>query len=456
MIAFSLAATAEHLNGRHLGADARFRAVSTDSRTISSGDLFVALKGPHFDGHDYLAQARDRGAIGAMISREIAIDLPRLLVADTRLGLGQLAALWREASPAAVVAVTGSNGKTTVKEMIAAILTRRAPTLATIGNLNNDIGLPLTLLRLQDERYAVVEMGANRPGEIGYLSRIARPDVAVLNNAGSAHLEGFGTPEGVARAKAEIIDGLAKGGTFVFNADDRWAGLWAELAGKRPVRRFGVKAPAEVSSPEQALEIRWDSTGFHSRFPAHTPQGEIEIELALAGRHNRMNALAAIAAAQLMGATPEQIRTGLAALSPVRGRLQPCLGANEVRLIDDSYNANPDSVAAAIEVLAATEGRRFLVLGDLAELGPDAERLHQALGQMAHDAGIEHLYGLGEACRTACRSFGTESRHFTERAALIEALQQTLHAGDCVLVKGSRSATMELVVKALKQPEENS
>jgi UDP-N-acetylmuramoyl-tripeptide--D-alanyl-D-alanine ligase len=451
MIAFSLSHTAELLNGRHLGADVLFSTVSTDSRSLVTGDLFVALQGPNFDGHAFLDQVQAQGAVGAMVSREVESDLPRLQVADTRIGLGELAAHWRQASSARLVAVTGSNGKTTVKEMIAAILERKGPTLATRGNLNNDIGVPLTLLRLQEERYAVVEMGANKAGEIDYLSRIARPDVALLNNAGTAHLEGFGTPEGVARAKAEIINGLSQGGTFVFNADDSWAGLWRELAAGRVVRTFGMDSQADVSCALDRVETRWDEAGFFSRFSVVTPEGEIEIDLRLAGRHNLMNALAAITAAQLMGAGVEDIREGLAAMEPVPGRLQPRIGIGGVRLIDDSYNANPDSVAAAIGVLATAPGRRFLVLGDLAELGPEAERLHESLGQQARKAGIEQLYCTGDSCRAAVRGFGEAGRHFTDQQALTDALRETLEPEDCVLIKGSRSARMERVAAALTE-----
>lgn len=451
MIAFSLSHTAQLLNGRHLGPDAHFSGVSTDSRSLARGDLFVALQGPNFDGHAFLDQAREQGAVGAMISRELEVDLPRVQVADTRIGLGELAAHWRQASSVGLVAVTGSNGKTTVKEMIAAILGRKGSTLATRGNLNNDIGVPLTLLRLQDERYAVVEMGANKAGEIDYLSRMARPDVALLNNAGTAHLEGFGTPEGVARAKAEIINGLNQGGTFVFNADDSWSDLWRELAGERRVRTFGLQAEADISCSLDRVETRWDAAGFFSRFSVVTPEGEVEIDLRLAGRHNLMNALAAIAAAQLMGADEKAIREGLAAMEPVQGRLQPLAGIGGVRLIDDSYNANPDSVAAAINVLATAPGRRFLVLGDLAELGPEAERLHQSLGEQAKKAGIEHLFCTGDSCRAAVRGFGGAGQHFSDQEALAEALRETLQAEDCVLIKGSRSARMERVVDALTE-----
>jgi len=454
VIDLALSQTAELLHGRHLGADVAFSSVSTDTRTLSHGDLFVALEGPNFDGHEFLAQAEEQGAIGALVSREVSTDLPRVQVKDTRVGLGELAAQWRQLSKAKLVAVTGSNGKTTVKEMIAAILQRKGATLATQGNLNNDIGLPLTLLRLQEEPYAVIEMGANKAGEIGYLSGIARPDVAILNNAGSAHLEGFGSPEGVARAKAEIITGLVQGGTFVFNADDQWADLWRELAGECALRTFGLTASADVSSRPDAVEMRWDGAGFFSRFPVFTPEGEIEIDLHLAGRHNLMNALAAIAAAQLMGAGADDICGGLASMKPVQGRLQPRAGIGGVRLIDDSYNANPDSVAAAISVLAtAPASRRFLVLGDLAELGPEAESLHEALGEQARAAGIEYLYCTGDNCRAAIRGFGEDGRHFSDQEALADALREILEPEDCVLVKGSRSARMEQVVAALSDKE---
>jgi UDP-N-acetylmuramoyl-tripeptide--D-alanyl-D-alanine ligase len=454
MITMTLSRTAELLQGKHLGADATFSSVSTDSRTLSQGDLFVALQGPHFDGHQFLDQARSRGAAGAVVSATLDLDLPRIQVADTRIGLGQLAAHWRQAARAKLVAVTGSNGKTTVKEMLAAILQCKGATLATEGNLNNDIGLPLTLLRLQDEEYAVVEMGANKAGEIGYLSNIARPDVAILNNAGTAHLEGFGTPEGVARAKGEIVSGLADDGVFVYNADDQWSGLWRELAGAHRIRTFGMEVPADVSSHSDAVETLWDEAGFFTRFPVTTPEGGLEVKLRLAGRHNVMNALAAIAAAQVMGASVQEICSGLASLQPVQGRLQPRAGIGGVRLIDDSYNANPDSVAAAISVLAkAPAGRRFLVLGDLAELGPTAEQLHESLGEQAREAGIEHLYCTGESCRAAMRGFGKAGRHFADRQSLAAALQKELEPEDCVLVKGSRSARMEEVVAALSEKE---
>jgi UDP-N-acetylmuramoyl-tripeptide--D-alanyl-D-alanine ligase len=448
MIGFSLSELTVPLQGRLLGVDVAFTRVSTDSRTLQPGDLFVSLQGPRFDGHDHLGQALERGAVGAIVSRGGSLPLPALQVADTLVGLGRLAGLWRQASPTSLVAVTGSNGKTTVKEMLASILGFQGDLLATRGNLNNAIGLPLTLLQLQQQAYAVVEMGASSKGEIGYLSRIARPDVALITNAGRAHLEGFGNVDGVARAKAEIIQGLADAGRFIYNADDPSASLWQELASGRPGRTFGIRNRADVWSPEQGVEFRWDEGGFSSRFPVVTAGGELEIEYPLAGRHNRLNALAAIAAAAELGAEPAVIRAGFERLEPVKGRLQPLAGAGGVRLIDDTYNANPDSVAAAIGVLTSVPGRRFLVLGELAEMGQEAHRFYEEIGGLARSAGVQYLYAVGEAGRAAAR-FGAGGRSFDRRERLIESLQQELEAGDLVLVKGSRSAGMERVVSAL-------
>jgi UDP-N-acetylmuramoyl-tripeptide--D-alanyl-D-alanine ligase len=451
MIAFSLSELATLLEGRVHGADVRIGAVSSDTRTLQPGDLFVALAGPNFDGHDYLAMAAERGARAALVSRALEAPLPLLEVADTRLGLGRLGSAWRERSPARLVGITGSNGKTTLKEMLAAILGRLGPVLATRGNLNNDIGVPLTLTRLQDEPYAVIEMGANHAGEIDYLTRMTRPDIAVLNNAGRAHLEGFGSLEGVAHAKGEIINGIRPGGTFVLNADDRFAPLWREMASERRILSFGVDKPADVHSAREALTVEWTGTGFSGRFPVTTPQGEFEISLRLAGHHNRMNALAATAGALAAGADFAAIHDGLAALEPVRGRLCPVPGRNGLRLVDDSYNANPDSVAAAVAVLAAAPGRRTLVLGDLAELGAEDQQLHAEIGAVARSAGIDRLYSCGVQSAAASRAFGAGGRHFDGQQALIDELLAQAGAGDSVLVKGSRSARMERVVNALAE-----
>ncbi len=449
MIALTLSQAAKKLGGKLLGADLSFSAVSSDSRSVKQGDLFVALEGPNFDGHDYIQKAAQAGAAAAMVQRDVKTSLPRLLVDDSCAALGDLARVWRGLSKASLTAITGSNGKTTVKEMVASIMRQCGSTLSTEGNLNNHIGLPLTLLRLQEEEYAVVEMGASAPGEIEYLSGIAHPDVAVVTNVGHAHLEGFGSLEGVARAKGEIVSGLAKGGTFVFNADDPWVDLWRQLAGKRNTLEFGLQKKADIFSPADEGETGWDSNGLFNRFPVHTPDGEFEIALQLAGQHNRYNALAAVAAARLMGASNSEIKQGLEQLEPVSGRLQVVAARGGVQLIDDSYNANPDSVAAAIALLASAPGRRFLVLGELAEMGAGGDRFYRQLGAAARIAGIEFLYGVGPAGQAA-EEFGQGGRQFKSKKQLLNGLKRDTKEGDRVLVKGSRRAGMEMVVQAME------
>ena len=445
-----LSELADIVEGRLIGDDHWFEGVSTDTRQLRQGELFVALRGPNFDGHDYLAAARQRGAAGALVERSDACDIATVQVADSLRGLGRLGQLWRLRSPARVVAVTGSNGKTTLKEMIAAILACQGPVLATQGNLNNAIGVPLTLCRLRDEQFAVIELGANHRGEIDYLSGLVRPDVAVLNNAGRAHLEGFGSLEGVAQAKAEIINGLGVDGVFVFNADDRFAAMWRQLAAEHGQCTFGVVNPADVSSPADAYEVVWKAGRFDARFPVICAQGEVEINLQLAGEHNRMNALAAIAASLAAGATLAQAAQGLHDLAPVAGRLCPLPGVNGARLIDDSYNANPDSVIAALRVLGSAPGRRTLVLGDLAELGDDAEALHRQLGVQAAKFGVDRLLTVGVLSAHTGQAFDGEHQHYPDRASLVDVLMAELSEDDSILIKGSRSSKMDQLVAGLR------
>ncbi len=449
MIRMPLSEAARVLAVKHLGPDAQFAGVSTDSRVLERDNLFIALHGPHFDGHAFLDQAMQRGAAAALVDRAVETALPNLRVQDTRAGLGQLAAAWRARHTMPLVAVTGSNGKTTVKEMIAAILGRRGPLLVTQGNLNNDIGVPLTLLRLEPaHRHALIEMGANHPGEIGYLTRIARPSVALITNAGPAHLEGFGSIEGVAHAKGEIYQGLSRNGIAVINNDDRYAPLWRKLAGGHRLMSFGLQAPADVSA-----EWRQESGG--SVLQLSTPEGATQVKLPLPGRHNVMNTLAAAAAALAAGAALSDIKKGLEAMRPVHGRLEWTPGIKGVQLIDDTYNANPASLRAALEVLAACATRKWLVLGDMGELGADAAALHAQAGEWARAAGVEALYATGELSRHALRTFGAGSEHFANHAALIAALTGRLERDNgvvTILIKGSRSAHMEAVVAALGRP----
>jgi UDP-N-acetylmuramoyl-tripeptide--D-alanyl-D-alanine ligase len=442
MMTMPLSEAARVLDGHCRDGDVVFCGVSTDSRQLQAGNLFVALQGSNFDGHDYVDRALEQGAAAAAVSRPVASDLPLLEVADTRLALGRLAGHWRSRFDLPVIAITGSNGKTTVRAMTQAILECAGTTLSTQGNLNNDIGVPLTLFRLvAEDRYAVVEMGANHPGEIDYLARIARPTIAVVTNAGPAHLEGFGDLDGVAHAKGELFACLGSGDTAVINADDRYAGLWRELAGDSRVVDFGL-------SGEAAVTADWKGDAAGSDVKLHTPAGELAVRLALPGRHNVMNALAATAAALAAGVGLECIGRGLETLQPVAGRFNIHNLPGGVTVIDDTYNANPESLSVAIDVLAMADGEKWLVLGDMGELGAAAEELHRGAGRRARETGIDRLFTLGELAREAVEGFGggIASR---SQAELLEALQAGLHENVHILVKGSRRMRMEQVVERL-------
>ena len=445
----TLAAAASVLQGTLHGIDAEFSGVSTDTRTLKRGDLFVALVGPHFDGHGFVNEAAGKGAIGALVSRDLEAGVATVHVTDTRLSLGQLAAHWRRQFQIPVIAVTGSNGKTTVKNMIAAILGEAGPGLATQGNLNNDIGVPLTLLRLKPgDRHAVIEMGMNHPGEIDYLTKLARPTIALINNAAAAHLAGLGSVEAVARAKGEIYAGLAADGIAVVNADDAYADLWRELAAPHRVITFGLDRPADISA-----EYQLDAGG--STIHLKTPHGGISMRLSLLGRHNVMNALAAGSASLAAGASLADIQAGLEKLKSVSGRLEVKRGWNGARVLDDTYNANPGSLAAGVEVLKAASGERVLVLGDMGELGEAARDIHRRVGLLAKSLGIERLYAVGELTQDAVEAFGQGAQHFASHEALIESLRACLHADMTVLVKGSRLMKMERVVAGLIGADHN-
>jgi UDP-N-acetylmuramoyl-tripeptide--D-alanyl-D-alanine ligase len=451
MMPLSQAATLA--GGRLQGEDAVFDSISIDTRSLQRGALFVALQGPNFDGNDFLAEARTRGAVAAMVNRPVSDALPVIEVEDSRLALGRFAAAWRARHDIPVVAVTGSNGKTTVKEMIAAILAQRGAVLATQGNLNNDIGVPLTLLRLRNEhRYAVIEMGANHAGEIAYVAHLARPTVAVITNAGRAHLEGFGSLEGVARAKGELYQALDDTGIAVLNTDDRFADLWRELIGTRRTLSFGMKQSADVTvlPGTEQMEVGDSLT---TRFSLHAPHGDIPVHMPLCGRHNVLNACAAAAATLALGATPQDIARGLAGLQTVKGRLQLRRAAAGLHILDDTYNANPASLRAALQVLAMAPGKKILALGDMGELGAGAEVMHGEMGEEARASGVEKLFTVGMLTRFTAERFGSGAQHFTSQADLIAALAKLLNdtavGPVTLLVKGSRRMQMERVVEAL-------
>lgn len=439
------------LSAQVIGADVAFSAVSSDSRGIQPGQLFVALAGPRFDGHDYLAEVASKGAVAALVEREvIGAPLPQLLVADTRLALGQLGAFNRQAFNAPVVAITGSSGKTTVKEMLASILREglQGPVLATRGNLNNDLGAPLTLLELAPEHVAgVIELGANHVGEIAYTVSLTQPQVAVLNNAGTAHVGEFGGPEKIVEAKGEILEGLSESGVAVLNLDDRAFAIWQQRAKGRRVSSFALVNPA---ADVYASELARDARGC-SAFTLHCASGQARIQLNLFGEHNVANALAAAAAALALGIEPVAIKAGLENLQPVKGRAVAQIAPNGLRVIDDSYNANPTSVCAAIDILAGFPGRRVLVLGDIGELGAWAEQGHRQVGSYALGK-VDAVYAVGPLMAFAIEEFGAQGRHFADQASLIDALlaEQGREQGDTtLLIKGSRSAAMEKVVAAL-------
>ncbi|WP_371365183.1 UDP-N-acetylmuramoyl-tripeptide--D-alanyl-D-alanine ligase [Pseudomonas sp. QL9] len=447
-----LSEVAASLQARVIGADVAFDAVSTDSRAIEAGQLFVALSGPRFDGHDYLADVAAKGAVAALVQREVADSpLPQLLVADTRVALGQLGALNRDAFAGQVVAMTGSSGKTTVKEMLASILRTQGEVLATRGNLNNDLGAPLTLLQIGPQhRSAVIELGASRIGEIAYTVGLTRPQVAIITNAGTAHVGEFGGQDKIVLAKGEILEGLPADGTAVLNLDDRAFETWKVRAAGRRVLSFALK---NSTADFRASDLQRDARGCVG-FTLQGQAGEARIQLNLLGEHNVANALAAVAAAYALGVPLVGIVNGLQALQPVKGRAVAQLATSGMRVIDDSYNANPASICAAIDILAGFSGRTVLVLGDMGELGAWAEAAHREVGAYAVGK-VSALYAVGPLMLNAVQAFGDGARHFADQASLIRALADE-PATTTILIKGSRSAAMDKVVAALcASPEEN-
>lgn len=450
-----LSEIAKAVGGQLIGADVLCESVASDSRNIAKGQLFVAIKGERFDGNAYAAEAIQQGAAAVLVSDVNTQVRPAILVEDTRLALGQLAKYWRATFTLPLVAITGSNGKTTVKEMLAAILhvtlsnaSAGRAVLATRGNLNNDIGMPMTLLKLRKQHaYAVIEMGMSHEGEIRYLTNIAKPNVAVVNNAGIAHIGEVGSREGIARAKGEIFEGLASDGIAgdgiaVINADDAFADYWKSLNANRKIITFAMNAKADVTaSYEEVAGI--------SKIALTTPAGSIHFKLHVLGKHNVSNALAASACAFALGISNVDIAGGLESFSAVKGRLQRKAGFNGASLIDDTYNANPDSMKAAIDVLASQQSKQIFVMGDMAELGADAAQMHADIGLYAKQKGISQLLAFGEFSQLACQEFGENAQHFTSLETLVLCLKNSMHANTTVLVKGSRFMQMERVVNAV-------
>ncbi len=444
MIEGTLAAAAHIMNGTLLGTDRSYAGVSTDTRMLGQDELFFALQGPNFDGGAFVSAAAERSAAAAVLCEAADVDIPQITVDDTRLALGTLAASWRQRMPAKVIGITGSNGKTTVKAILANCLSQSAETLATRGNLNNDIGMPLMLLSLSEKhRYAVIEMGANHPGEIAYLTSLARPDVVLITNAAPAHLEGFGDLDGVASAKGEILQGDVSPVFVVLNADDPYFAYWNSLLSGDTVISFGVEANASVF----ATDIEAD--GDVMIFNLHIHAEEIPIRLPLAGMHNVSNACAAAAVLHGLGMDGKQIRQGLESVQAVSGRLQPVERITSVTVYDDSYNANPQSVIAAAEFLAAQPGHNWLVLGDMGELGEDEVLLHKAVGRAAKRLGIDRILATGKLSKNTVKTFGNGAQWYENIDGLVEELQRTATEDTNILIKGSRFMEMERVVEAL-------
>ncbi|HWG30646.1 MAG TPA: UDP-N-acetylmuramoyl-tripeptide--D-alanyl-D-alanine ligase [Steroidobacteraceae bacterium] len=443
----TLADFAKECSGTLRGADQSFSGVSSDTRTLKPGELFVALRGPRFDANQFVSAAHSAGAAGAVVDSPQESAISQIVVQDTQAALERLGHSWRNQFAIPVIGVAGSNGKTTTKEMTATILAQAGSCLATRGTLNNHIGVPLTLLRLQaTDKFAVIEMGANHPGEVAALVRIARPTVGLITNAGAEHLEGFGSLEGVARAEGEMVEGLAGTATAVINADDEFASLWRQMTPARIVS-FGVEKSADFAATDIRTSI--GAEGFVTHFVLESPLGPgTPVELHMGGRHNVANALAAAAAASAAGATLHHVVAGLAAVRAVPGRLQFKRAAGGAWLIDDSYNANPSSVRAGIEVLASLEGHKWLVLGDMAELGEYAHSSHREIGELARKCGIERLYATGELAALAVESFGPGAQWFADATALAHALEAAT-ADVRMLIKGSRVNRLERVVEAL-------
>jgi UDP-N-acetylmuramoyl-tripeptide--D-alanyl-D-alanine ligase len=442
-----LSTIAKVINGKRLGESVEVQSVGTDSRAIVNDQLFVAIKGENFDGNTYAVDAIKQGAAAVLVSDAHTTASPAIVVEDTRLALGQLAQYWRNQFALPLIAITGSNGKTTTKEMLTAILstaTKDAQKVhATVGNLNNDIGLPLTLLNLRKEHtYAVLEMGMNHLGEIDYLTRIAQPTVALINNAGTAHIGELGSRDNIAKAKGEIFNGLSADGVAVLNVDDAFFAYWQSLNTGKKIVTFGLNNAADITAVYQEID------GL-SHMQLTTPNGAINFNLNVSGKHNISNALAASAAAFALGVSNQDIADGLQNMQAVHSRLQRKPGLSDALLIDDTYNANPDSMKAAIDVLTAMGTQSIFVMGDMGELGTEAAKMHAQIGLYAKQKGVAKLLAFGELSANAASSFGDGAQHYLVLEDVIAQAKRLMQKNVTVLVKGSRFMKMERVVNAL-------
>jgi UDP-N-acetylmuramoyl-tripeptide--D-alanyl-D-alanine ligase len=450
MIKMFLSEIAKSLNGTLIGADAKICGVSIDTRTLQTGNLYIAIAGKNFDGHDFVNSAQAAGTVAVLTHKKLDTNLPQVLVENTHSALGELAAVWREKMPAKIVGVTGSNGKTTTKEMLAAILSVNDSILFTQGNLNNDIGVPLTLLKLSPEnRFAVIEMGANHVGEIAYTSKLTNADVVIITNVGAAHLEGFGDVKGISRAKGEIVETLNPNGVAVLNRDDAFFDYWQNVAGTRKIRSFGLHENADVRA--ENINEKIENYQFLTCFDLICANEKISVNLPLAGNHNVLNALAATAATFSLGISLEQIKQGLESMSPVKGRMQLLRGNLGSTIINDTYNANTSSLQAALDVLQKCDGEHWVILGAFGELGENSENIHFEMGETLKNVGVKRLFAVGELTKNTVAAFGENTTHFETQTDLITAVQNLLTGNETILIKGSRSQRMENVTAALTE-----
>ena len=441
----TLSKVAEILGVPYAGEDVLVDGVSTDTRSLQGGELFVALRGENFDANDFAVKANELGAVACVLEHPVDGINNAVIVEDSRKALADLAKAWRQQFSIPVIAITGSNGKTTVKEMLASILQEQGNVLFTQGNFNNDIGVPLTLFRLNSQHdSAIIEMGANHVGEIAYLVDIVNPDVGIVNNAAAAHLEGFGSLQGVAKAKGEMFKGLADKATAIINADDNFSSLWEEMASSRNKIHFGLK-----NKQQSEISAEWTANIKGSLVSVTLADQSFDFQLALPGEHNVMNALAAIAAAIAIDVPVSHIQSGLEKMQSIKGRLQLKAGVNGSQIIDDTYNANPASLCVALEVLKSYPGKHYLALGDMGELGENATALHQQAGQQAKDSGVQRMFTLGPLSVDAGNMFGQGAESYQAHDEMINVLNKELNNNITLLVKGSRSMQMEKIVNAV-------